>query len=437
MRVAVRLVVSGAFSAGLGLAGAGMSGASAPPSGPPTTAAGAAPTAPATTVPVTTAAPLTVPATVHDAACVVAVQPGESISLISDQTGVEIGVLQTENGFGDDHVLKPGELLDVCAGNEINDLDGSSRELPAAPAADAFNPDCVHIVGDGESVSLISDRTGAGIGAIVAENSLGDDFILRPGELLDVCPGNDVDDVSGASRLRPPTTLLPDNDRDAIRAQQEKLNQLFAGLGMNELEVDGRSGQLTRQQLCVARAFLGVPISRSDMAAGSEEEAELLALAALPIPPVAPSDAEHWVLADMTCQVLIAGNGTSGIQFVFPISTGSEGFETRSVGRVRAFRFDPALANGGWHDSSEFPVAYDNPLNGNMYKPVYFSNGQAIHGANNVPLSPASKGCVRLTVEHQDQFLAWLGLDTATDVVWAESTINLRVTTQGAYIPDP
>ncbi len=414
----------------------GVSDASAPPPDPPTSPAPT--TAVPTTAAPTTAPPLTVPATVHDAACVVVVQSGESISLISDQTGVEIGVLQRENGIGDGHVLRPGDLLDICAGNEIDDVTGEPRQPPDVPLdGEVHNPACVRIVQEGDSVSLISDRTGAGITALVEENALGDDFILRPGELVDVCPGNDVDDVSGASRLRPPTTLLPDNDRDAIRVQQQKLNELFAGLGMNPLEVDGRSGQLTRQQLCAARAFLGVPISRSDMAAGSEEEAKLLALPSLPIPPVAPSDAEHWALVDMTCQVLIAGNGTSGIQFVFPVSTGSEGFETRSVGRVRAFRFDPALDNGGWHDSSEFPVAYDNPLNGNMYKPLYFSNGQAIHGANNVPLSPASKGCVRLTVEHQDQLLAWLGLDSATDVVWAESTINLRVTTQGGYMPDP
>lgn len=48
--------------------------------------------------------------------------------------------------------------------------------------------------------------------------------------------------------------------------------------------------------------------------------------------------------------------------FVFPTSTGSEGFETRDQDRADAFRFNPALDNGGWHDSSEFPVGVDNPL---------------------------------------------------------------------------
>jgi len=420
----------------LTLTAAGTGSAAAPPAptpGPTTTVLIGPPTTPPTTTP-----PLTVPANVHDATCVVAVQPGDSISVISDRVGVEIGALRTENQLADDHVLHPGELLDICPGNEVDDVAGGVRPPAWRPDPDdVVNPDCVVVIQAGDSVSLISDRTSAGTAAIALENSLTDADTLRPGELLDVCPGNEIDDVSGASRLRPPTVLLADNPRDGVRLQQQKLNELFAGLGMGELEVDGRSGPLTRQLLCAARAFLGVPISRSDMQVGSEEESLLMALPSLPAPPVAPTDAEHWALIDMTCQVMIFGNGTTGVQFVFPTSTGSEGNETRSVGRVRAFRFDPALGNGGWHDSSEFPSAYDNPLNGNMYKPIYFSNGQAIHGANNVPLHPASKGCARLSVEHQDQVIAWLGLTDATDVVWAESRINLRVTSQGGFVPDP
>ena len=75
-----------------------------------------------------------------------------------------------------------------------------------------------------------------------------------------------------------------------------------------------------------------------------------------------------------------------------------------------AFRYDPALENNGWHNSTKFPVAEDNPLNGNMYRPIYFHRGQAIHGANNVPPEPASKGCVRVRPENQDALIAWLGL---------------------------
>ena len=95
---------------------------------------------------------------------------------------------------------------------------------------------------------------------------------------------------------------------------------------------------------------------------------------------------------------------------MFQTSTGEAGFETRNQNGSRVFRFNPATANGGWHNSTDYPVAADNPLNGNMYKPLYFDDGQAIHGANNVPTSPQSKGCARLRVGDHQTLVDWLGL---------------------------
>ena len=120
---------------------------------------------------------------------------------------------------------------------------------------------------------------------------------------------------------------------------------------------------------------------------------------------------------------------------MFPTSTGSEGFETRDQDRSEAFRFNPALDNGGWHDSSEFPVGVDNPLNGNLYKPLYFDLGQAIHGANNVPPTPESKGCARLRVDDQNTFVEWLGLDSATGETWRKAEMNVTVNVQGEFVP--
>ena len=313
----------------------------------------------------------------------------------------------------------------------------TTTTLPPVPAGVA-NPECVRVVRPGDSVSLLADQVtpeAVSTSALQTENGFGRDHVLRPGDLIDMCVGNDVDDIDGASRLRPATTLIPDADPAGVQAQQQKLNELFANFGIAPLEVDGRSGRLTRQQLCAARVFLGLPISRSDMAAGSAEEAELMALASLPVPPGAPRDADRWALIDMTCQVMIVG--TSDVRFVFSTSTGIPEFPTRPVSEADAFRFDPAIENNGWHDSSEFPATYDNPLNGNMYKPIYFNDGQAIHGANTVPPQPASHGCARLTLDHQDALLDWLGLACATTQVWRESTINLTVTVQGEFLPDP
>ena len=159
-----------------------------------------------------------------------------------------------------------------------------------------------------------------------------------------------------------------------------------------------------------------------------------MATAALPIPFTSSILSERWILIDQTCQIMFVGVGTERIQFVFPTSTGLPEFPTRLQNRSRAYKYDSASQNGGWHNSRDFPAAEDNPLNGNMYRPLYFDGGQAIHGANNVPRSPASHGCARLRVEHQDLLINWLGLGDVTGATYNEGRINVTVNVQGQYV---
>ncbi len=135
---------------------------------------------------------------------------------------------------------------------------------------------------------------------------------------------------------------------------------------------------------------------------------------------------------DQTCQVIFTGEGDDRVVDVFPTSTGQPGYETRTV-TARALRFDPAADNDGWHDSAAFPVKGDNPLNGNMYKPLYFNDGQAIHGAGVIPPEPRSKGCARTFPEHQDMVIEWLGLDKETQATWDADKIGVTVVVQGRY----
>ncbi|HSP29741.1 MAG TPA: L,D-transpeptidase, partial [Ilumatobacteraceae bacterium] len=255
------------------------------------------------------------------------------------------------------------------------------------------------------------------------------------GDLVDICAGNALDDITGA-----PRPLIDDATRASaiaanVERQQVKLNELFAGFGFSDaLDVDGISGPLTGQRLCAARLALGLNPAIADMAPGSSEQAALFASTMLPTPASTATQSERWVLIDRTCQIMFVGAREQTV-FVFPTSTGSEGYETRDQDRAEAFRFNPALDNGGWHDSSEFPVGVDNPLNGNLYKPLYFDLGQAIHGANNVPPTPASKGCARLSVADHDTLIAWLGLDAATGETWRKSEMNVTVSVQGVFVP--
>jgi hypothetical protein len=305
------------------------------------------------------------------------------------------------------------------------------------PALDVYEPDCVVVVEPGESLSLIADRFDDDTvrpSTIIAENDL-DGEVIHPGQLLDVCVDNGLDDITGAQRTEPNAALVAESTRLDVERQQEHLNVLFDGYGIPPLLIDGVSGPVTRQRLCAARVAFGLDVSTADMAAGSDEEQLILTADALPVPFTSSILSERWILIDQTCQIMFVGEGTDDLVFVFPTSTGEPGHETRDQDLTPVYRYDPALQNDGWHNSTTFPVEEDNPLNGNMYRPLYFDGGQAIHGANNVPTSPQSKGCARLRVEHQDALIAWLGLDGMGGPTYDQARMNVTVNVQGAYEP--
>jgi hypothetical protein len=286
----------------------------------------------------------------------------------------------------------------------------------------------------GDSLSLIADGINdptVTADSLRSENGVADVDVIHAGDVLDVCPGNQIDDLTGEQRGVPAAAV----GSSGVAAQQEKLNQLFAGYGLPALAVDGVSGPFTRQQLCAARMALHLPISRADMAPGSAEEQALMSAQSIAIPQDAAVGSSRWVVVSKTCQILFAGEGSDRVTFVFKASTGETGWETSNQQLVRAFRYDPALENDGWHNSTKFPVEEDNPLNGNMYRPLYFHRGQAIHGANNVPPEPASKGCVRLRPESQDALVAWLGLEGIDGPTYNRDRINLAVSVHGEYQP--
>jgi hypothetical protein len=312
---------------------------------------------------------------------------------------------------------------------------------PDRPPRPPRNP-CVWRVRPGDSLSLIADSVHnrrVTVRSLQRENSIADPNRINAGDKIDVCVGNRIDDITGKKRTPPPPQppqperpTSPPSNATGAAAQQQKVNELFAGLGMPALAVDGDSGPLTEQQLCATRMALNLPISRDDVEPGSPEERTLMSARSLSIPSSAPTWAGRWALVDQTCQVMLVGEGES-LAFAFPISTGESEFPTRDQDASRVFRYDPALENNGWHDSSLYPAAEDNPLNGNMYKPLYFDNGQAIHGANTVPPYPASHGCVRVPVDLQDALVNWLGLGDVGGATYDTDLIGLTVTVQGDY----
>ena len=58
----------------------------------------------------------------------------------------------------------------------------------------------------------------------------------------------------------------------------------------------------------------------------------------------------------------------------------------------------------------------NGPL-GDMWNPVYFNYGIAVHGALNVPLEPASHGCVRIPMHISEYFQGLIDLGDKV-LVW-------------------
>lgn len=296
---------------------------------------------------------------------------------------------------------------------------------------EVFDPSCVLQVGAGESVqSLVAefDDVSTDYLTVMAENGM-ETLDVEVGQLLDMCVDNGLDDINGTTRPERNAVVA---GRE-VTAQQEQLNMLFANLGTPELLVDGISGPITRQRLCAFRLANGLEVSTADMEAGSDEEALLMAQTELPIPQTTAIESGRWILIDQACQIMFVGQGNDRLQFVFPTSTGQAKYPTRSQDRSPAFKYNPASHNNGWHNSYDYPASDDNPLNGNMYRPLYFDRGQAIHGANNVPTKPASHGCARLRTAHMDQLVDWLGLGGLTSTTQDASLINVTVNVQGHY----
>lgn len=220
---------------------------------------------------------------------------------------------------------------------------------------------------------------------------------------------------------------LPDA---SIRHLQVALNELLVPLGYRPVDEDGIAGPFTRQALAAARLAAGIEGSRTmPVVPGCDHVPRIDTRR---VPARAPA-ARRWVMVDKTAQALVAGEAGRRIVMVLPVSTGTPEHETRLVDAIDAFRYEPAADNAGWRNSTTFPVAPSHPRGGNMYRPVYFSRGQAIHGTDELTAVPASHGCVLVTPAAQDLLVSWLGLDGIAEPLWDAPRIGLAVTVIGSF----
>ena len=169
----------------------------------------------------------------------------------------------------------------------------------------------------------------------------------------------------------------PDYD---VAAVQRKLTELKYYIG----PIDGEAGSAMASAVMAFQKVQGIG---ADGAVGEQT------LAALedPVTPSLQGSSSNRIEVDLTKQVLYFVEGGSLVR-IMPVSSGSGSeYETSSGGTARSL-----TPVGSYAVQRKIPGTRVADL-GELYDPMYFYEGWAIHGSNSVPAYPASHGCIRVT----------------------------------------
>ena len=170
---------------------------------------------------------------------------------------------------------------------------------------------------------------------------------------------------------------------------QYQVERKLAKLGLPVGAVDGGYDDATRRAMCAWREVTGRNVVRTYPT--TSEKYAVMATRSLP-------RARSYMVSGMninkTCQTGAWVSSSRTYRMIVPVTTGLPKYETRS-GVHRVFWNYP----GTWQESTLYPGAM-------MYRPMYFSGGQAMHGSSTdylVGTRPLSHGCVRMYHRHIDR----------------------------------
>jgi hypothetical protein len=210
---------------------------------------------------------------------------------------------------------------------------------------------------------------------------------------------------------------------DAVRAVQERLTELGFAPG----PIDGQFGNLT-QAAVWAFEKLVLQVPRSAATGIVTNETWQFMQRPMEIRPRRPDAAsanhtevyrlEQVVAMFVDDRPVLISHMSSGSGEVWreevTIDIGEYGNESGTTPLVRG--------EIGWSDTPGGVFSYDrfvagirNSALGGMWNPAYFNYGIAIHGALNVPLHPASHGCIRIPLTLSETFHQFIRKD---DVVY-------------------
>lgn len=190
-------------------------------------------------------------------------------------------------------------------------------------------------------------------------------------------------------------TLESGESGPSVQALQERL----VGLGYWIGTPDGSYGQLTRQAVMAFQKVEG--LSRDGVAGPAT--LERLAVAGRPAP--LDPNGTHLEI-DLARQVLMMVS-SGQVQWVVNTSTGN-GEAYANAGGGTSVAVTPA---GTFAIDRQIDGLREAPL-GTLYRPKYFNQGIAVHGAGDIPAHPASHGCARVT-------------NSAMDMLWSSGLAEI------------
>jgi peptidoglycan hydrolase-like protein with peptidoglycan-binding domain len=176
----------------------------------------------------------------------------------------------------------------------------------------------------------------------------------------------------------PPEPVAPD---PGLLAVQERL----AALGYDVGTPDGRAGDRTWFSVMAFQKVEGLTV---DGQIGPQVLAALET--ASPPGPLVPGGESTRIEIDLDRQVLLFWQG-GALARVLPVSTGNGEWYC-----VDGYGCDVAITPTGSYRIGRKAAGLEVSHLGELYNPMYFHLGWAIHGSPSVPPWPASHGCVRI-----------------------------------------
>ncbi|MDQ6726257.1 MAG: L,D-transpeptidase family protein [Actinomycetota bacterium] len=206
----------------------------------------------------------------------------------------------------------------------------------------------------------------------------------------------------------PPAGLGSGSTGPAVLALQQRLVALHYWVGTPD-------GVFAQDTVYAVTAFQKVTgMARTGRA--TDDVLKAMETATTPAPLVAGGEA-HRIEVDIPRQVLFLYEG-GAITEILPVSTGSmerfcsEGYcriAGTPTGAFKVYRQDT-----GWNDG---------PL-GALYNANFIVGGIAIHGAQSVPATPASHGCIRIPMSAAEWFPTKARIGTPVYVTGGPNTVS-------------